>query len=149
MKTGVLKIPAPVRMTHCPPRLQLHTFWMGVILTEKMTFWGDKCLTKVDHALKIGILNIPAPFRVTPCPRRLQIQSLWMWVNLTRKMTFLGDKRLTNWWFNENRCPEHPSSCQDDPLSSQTPILNFVVGGHLDKENEICKRQVLNNSIML
>ena len=60
MKTGVLNIPAPVRMTPCPPRLQLQTLWIGVILTEKMTFWGDKSLTKVDPALKIGVLNIPA-----------------------------------------------------------------------------------------
>ena len=27
------------------PRLQLQTLWIGVILTGKMTFWGDKCLT--------------------------------------------------------------------------------------------------------
>ena len=30
-------------------------------MTGKMTFWGDKCLIKVDHATKIGVLNIPAP----------------------------------------------------------------------------------------
>ena len=73
MKTGVLNIPAAVRMTPCPPRLQLQSLWMGVILTGKMTFWGDKCLTKVDHAMKIGILNIPAPVRMTPCPNRFYL----------------------------------------------------------------------------
>ena len=66
MKIGVLNIPAPVRMTPCPPRLQFQTLWMGVILTGEMTFWGDKCLTKVDHAMKIGVLNIQAPVRMTP-----------------------------------------------------------------------------------
>ena len=34
------------------------------------------------------------------------------------------------------RCPEHPNSCQDDPMSSKTPIQDFVDGGHLDKEND-------------
>ena len=66
MKIGVLNIPAPVRMTPCPPRLQLQTLWIGVILTGKMTFLGDKCLIKFDHAMKIGVLNIPAPVRMTP-----------------------------------------------------------------------------------
>ena len=44
MNTGVLvlNIPAPVMMTPCPPRLQFKTLWMGVILTGKLTFWGDK-----------------------------------------------------------------------------------------------------------
>ena len=70
MKNGVLNIPAPVRMTPCPPKLQLQTLWMGVILTGKMTFWGDKGLTKVDHAMKTGVLNIQAPLRMTPCPPR-------------------------------------------------------------------------------
>ena len=96
MKIGVLNIPAPVRMTPCPPRLQLQSLWMGVILTGKMTFWGDKCLTKVDHAMKIGILTIPAPIRMTPCPPRLQLQTLWMGVILTGKMTFWRDKCLTS-----------------------------------------------------
>ena len=68
MKTGVLNIPAPVRMTPCPPRLQLQTLWIGVILTGKMTFWGDKCLTKADCAMKIGILNILAPIMMTSYP---------------------------------------------------------------------------------
>ena len=70
MKTGVLNIPAPVRMPHCPPRLQLQSLWMGVILTRKITFWGDKCFTKDDDAMKIGVLYIPACFRMTPCPPR-------------------------------------------------------------------------------
>ena len=82
MKIGVLNIQAPVRMTPCPPRLQLQTLWMGVILRGKMTVWGDKCLTEVDHAMKTGFLNIPAPVRMTPCPPRLQLQTLWMGVIL-------------------------------------------------------------------
>ena len=69
----ILNIPAPVRMTPCPTRLQLQTLWIGVTLTGKMTFWGDKCLTKVDHAMKIGVLNIPAPIRMTPCPPRFYL----------------------------------------------------------------------------
>ena len=92
MKIGVLIIPAPVKMTPCPPRLQLQSLWIGVILTGKMTFWRDKCLAKVVHAMKTGVLNIPAPVRMTPCPSRLQLQTLWMGVILTRKMTFWGDK---------------------------------------------------------
>ena len=70
MKMGVVNIPAPVRMTPCHPRLQLQTLWMGVILTGKITFGVDKCLTKVDIAVKTGILNIPDPVRMTPCPPR-------------------------------------------------------------------------------
>ena len=62
------------RQVSCHPRLQLQTLWMGVILTGKMPFWGDKCLTKVHHAMKIGILNIPASVRMTPCPHTLQLQ---------------------------------------------------------------------------
>ena len=68
MKIGVLNIPSPVRMTPCPPRLQLQTLWMGVTLTGKMTFWGDKCSAKVDHAMKIGVLKIQTPVMMTPCP---------------------------------------------------------------------------------
>ena len=73
--------------TPCPPRLQLQTLWIGIILTGKMIFWGDKCLTKVDHALKTGVLNIPDPVRMTPCPSRLLLQTLWMGVILTGKVT--------------------------------------------------------------
>ncbi len=47
MKTGVLNIPAPVWMTPCPPRLQLQTLWIGVILTGKMTFWGDPLSSQI------------------------------------------------------------------------------------------------------
>ena len=75
--------------------VHLQTLWMGVILTGKMTFWGDKCLTKVDHAMKIGVLNIQAPVRMTHSPPRLQLQTLWIGVILTEKMTFWGDKSLT------------------------------------------------------
>ena len=65
--------PIPVRMTPYPLRLQLQTLWIGVILMGKMTYWGEKYLTKVDHVMKIGILNIPAPVRMTPCAPRFQI----------------------------------------------------------------------------
>ena len=88
MKIGVLNIPAPVRMTPCPPRLQLQTLWIGVILRGKMIFWGDESLTKVDHAMKTGVLNIPAPVGMSPCPPRLQLQTLCMGVILTGKMKF-------------------------------------------------------------
>ncbi len=81
-------------MTPCPLRPQLQTLWKGVILTEKMTFWGDKCLTKVDHAMKIGELNIPDPIRITLCPPRLQLYTLWMGVILTGKMTFVLNKLM-------------------------------------------------------
>ena len=43
-----------LKLTPCPPRLQLQTLRMGVILTGKLTFWGVKCLAKVDHAIKIA-----------------------------------------------------------------------------------------------
>ena len=43
---------------------------------------------------------------------------------------------------------EHISSCQDDPLSSQTPTLDFEDMGHLDRENDILGRQVLNKLMM-
>ena len=33
MKTGILNILTPVRMTPCPPRLQLQTLWIGGILS--------------------------------------------------------------------------------------------------------------------
>ena len=96
MKIGVLNIPAPVRMTPCPPRLQLQTLWMGVILTGKMTFWGDKCLTKVDHAMKIGVLNIPAPNRMTPCPPRfyLMMHSIQK-IQTTKSLILIPLKSLT------------------------------------------------------
>ena len=41
-----------------------------------------------------------------------------------------------------------PNSCQDDPLSSQTPAGDFVDRGHLDGENDILGRQVLNKFMM-
>ena len=58
IETGVLIIPTPVKMTPCPFRLQLHTLYMGGILTGKITFCRDKCLTKVVHAMETGVLNI-------------------------------------------------------------------------------------------
>ena len=42
-------------------------------MTGKMTFWGDKFLTKVDHAMKIGVLNIPDLVRMIPCPPRFYL----------------------------------------------------------------------------
>ena len=68
---------------------------------QKLIFrgaWGDKCLIKVDHAMKTSVMNIPAPVRMTPCPPRLQLLTLLMGVILTGKITFLGDKWLTSWW---------------------------------------------------
>ena len=38
------------------------------------------------------------------------------------------------------RFPKHPNSCQDDPLSSKTPISDFVDGGHLDIEDDTLER---------
>ena len=38
MKIGVLNISAPVRMTLCPPRLQLQTLWMGLSWRGKWHF---------------------------------------------------------------------------------------------------------------
>ena len=42
--------------------------------------------------------------------------------------------------------PEHPSSYQNDPLSSQTLTPDFVDRSHLDRENDILGRQVVNKS---
>ena len=53
---------------------------------------------------------------------------------------------MTSWLCYEDRCHEHLSSCQDDSLSSQTPTPDFVDRGHLDRENDILGRQVLNKS---
>jgi len=81
---------------------------------------------------------------MNPCPPRLQLQTLWMGIILTGKMTFLVDKCFTK--VVEDRCPEHPSSCQDDPLSSKTPNPDFMDRVHLDREKNIWGRQVLNKS---
>ena len=58
----------------------------------------------------------------------------------------LTDRAMTSWKYYEDRGPKHPGSCQDDPLSSWTPTPDFVDGGHLDRENYILGRQVLNKS---
>ena len=89
MKTGVLNIPAPVRMTLCPPRLQFQTLWIGVILTGKKIFWRDKCLTKVDHVMKTGVLNIKAPIRMTPVISGSN-STLCGWGHLDRENDILG-----------------------------------------------------------
>ena len=52
------------------------TLWMGAILTEKMTFCRDKCLTKAVHTIETGVLIIPTPVKMTPCPLRLQLHTL-------------------------------------------------------------------------
>ena len=52
METVVLNILTPVRMTLCPPRLQLQTSWMGAIFTRKMTFLRAKCLAKVVNTME-------------------------------------------------------------------------------------------------
>ena len=36
---------------------------------------------------------------------------------------------------SEDWCPEHPKSCQDDPLSSLVTTPDFEDRGHLDREN--------------
>ena len=81
-------IPTPVRMTLCPPRLQIQTLWTGAILTGKMTFLRAKCLPKIIHTIEIVVLNIPTPVRMILCPPRLQLQTSWTWTILTGKITF-------------------------------------------------------------
>ena len=39
-----------------------------------------------------------------------------------------------------------PTLAKDEPLSSKTPTHDFVDGGHLDRENDISGRKVLNKS---
>ena len=68
------------------------------------------------------IVNIQTSVRITPCSPRLQLQTLWTAVTMTKKMTF-------SYSYNWEWCPEHPNSCQDDLLSSQTPTSDFVNGG--------------------
>ena len=85
MKTGVLKITIPIRMIPCHPRLQLLILCIGVILTGKITFWGDKCFTKVNHAMKIGVLNVPDPIRMSPSPPRFYITNKIIQNRLTTK----------------------------------------------------------------
>ena len=99
MNIGVLNITAPVRMTPCPPRLLLQSMWMGVILTGKMTFWGEKCLTKVDHTMKIGVLNIPALVWMTLFPPRFYLTNQIIQNRQTTKPVILIPlKSLTFKW---------------------------------------------------
>ena len=58
METVVLNILTPVRMTTCPPRLQIKTLWAGAILTGKMTFLRAKYLAKVVNTMETVALNI-------------------------------------------------------------------------------------------
>ena len=53
-------------MTPCPHRLQIQTSWTGGILTRKITFCRDKCLTKVVHTMELNVLSIKTPVRMTP-----------------------------------------------------------------------------------
>ena len=64
---GVLNIPTPVRMTTCPHRLQLQTSRAQGILTEKMAFWRDECLSKVGFTMELGVLIIPTAVRMITC----------------------------------------------------------------------------------
>ena len=97
---------------------------MGVILTGKMTFWGDKCLTKVDHAMKIGVLNIPAPVRMTPCPPRFYLTNQIIQNRRTTKPVILIPlKSLTFKWrrtcFHCNT--HHPPTTQETFLELMMP----------------------------
>ena len=48
--------------------------------------------------------------------------------------------------FYRGRFPEHLNSCQDDPLSSKTPIQDFVDGGELSEDDTLdeCLGQVVH-----
>ena len=50
-KQCLVNIQTPVRMTTCPPRLQLQTLWKEAILTGKMTFIRDSItrLSGLNH----------------------------------------------------------------------------------------------------
>ena len=65
-KYSFLDIPTPFRMTPCPHRLQLLTLRTEGILTGKMTFWRDECLSKVVYMLQLDVHDIPTPVRMTP-----------------------------------------------------------------------------------
>ena len=71
MKIGVLNIPAPVRITPCPPRLQLQTFWMGVILTgSQNSVFGDT-QKKVGHEFFAWNLSGTKILKIGPKLREL------------------------------------------------------------------------------
>ena len=59
-----------------------------------------------------------------------------------RKNQVLSNSCSYHW----DRCPEHPNSCQDYPLSSQTTTPDIMDRGHLDGENDIKESQVLCKS---
>ena len=103
----------------------LKSFWW---LKWIQTFGGDKCLTKANHAVKTGVLNLPAPVRMTPCHPKLPPASQDFVDEGHLDREIWGDKCLTSWSCYEDRCPVHPSSCQDDPLSSQilTNSSNYI-----------------------
>ena len=90
-QNSVLDIPTPFRMTPCPHRLQLLPLWTWGILMVKMTFWRNKCMSKVVYTFELGVLNIPTPVRMTTCPHRLQLQTSW---TLMGKMVFQRHKCL-------------------------------------------------------
>ena len=126
--------------------------------------------TYCQAQVQIQSRSIPGPFQIyIKSFQSILIQNQMIWTRswcyfhcvttTTTQETFLGliltqnQYRLTSshdiltiLW---KRCPEHPSSCQDDPLSSQTPTPYFEDGGHLDHENDIFGRQVLNKTGIL
>ena len=75
MVTCVLNIQIFVRITPCPPRLELQTLWTWVILMGKMTFRRAKCFAKIVHTMETGVLNIQTPIRISPFILHIQILS--------------------------------------------------------------------------
>ena len=133
MKTVVLNTLTPVRMTHCPPRLQLKTLWTGAIMRWKMTFLRAKCLAKHPNSCQDDPLSSQTP---TP--------DFMYGGHLDRENDTLEGQVLgKSCSYNGDSCSECPNSCQDVPLSSKTPTQEFVNGGHLDRANNTLESQVL------
>ena len=56
---------------------------------------------------------------------------------------------LARYMDNGDRCSEHSNSYQDDTLFFKTPTSDFLDGGHLDRENDIFVRQVLDKNWLM
>ena len=145
MKTGVLNIPAPVRMNPYPPRLQLQTLWMGVILTWKMTFWWYKCLSKVEFASKISVQNIPAPVRMNPCPPRFYLTNkIIQNRQMTKPVILIPLKSLTFKWGRTCLVYLLDPNHSDGPMELTSEMRNLLRNMIHQPKNEQLVVQQLN-----
>ena len=67
-------------------RLQLKTPWTGGILTGKITFLRDMCLTKVVQTMKTNILNISNSCQIDTLSSKTPTPEFVDWVHLDREI---------------------------------------------------------------